>query len=81
MALVAEYGCYIKPGNPLNKPKLPLTFFQPRNPSSPVDGFGHFEIDLPHQGLVRLARPLDYETNREFRLTIVANVSWALFPQ
>ncbi len=79
MALVAEYGCYIKPGNPLNK--LPLTLFQLKNPSFPVDGFGHFEIDLPHQGLVRLARPLDYETNREFRLTIVANVSWARFPQ
>ena len=39
--------------------------------SSAVD---HFAIDLPHQGLVRLNRRLDYETNRRFRVTIVASV-------
>ena len=33
-----------------------------------------FKIDLPHQGIVRLAKPLDYETERIHFVTIVARV-------
>jgi hypothetical protein len=39
-----------------------------------VDGYGLFEIDLPHQGLVRLASPLDFERVRAYRVTIEASV-------
>ena len=33
-----------------------------------------FKIDLPHQGIVRLAKPLDYESQRIHFVTIVARV-------
>ena len=33
----------------------------------------HFEIDSPHQGLLSLKRPLDYETNKRHYLTIMAS--------
>ncbi len=37
---------------------------------------GFFAIDLPHQGLVRLAGQLDYETQKRHFVTIVASVSY-----
>jgi hypothetical protein len=44
-----------------------------------IDGGGsrlgsHFAINLPHQGLVRLVRPLDYETRKVHHVTIEARV-------
>lgn len=33
-----------------------------------------FKIELPHQGIVRLAKPLDYESDRIHFVTIVASV-------
>lgn len=40
---------------------------------TPQDGFGVFEIDLPHQGLVKLAKKLDYEDVHTYHLSIQAS--------
>ncbi|TRY81062.1 hypothetical protein TCAL_04540 [Tigriopus californicus] len=40
---------------------------------TPQDGFGIFEIDLPHQGLVKLAKKLDYEDVKTYYLNIQAS--------
>ena len=37
-----------------------------------TSGAGHFAIDLPHQGLVRLVSPLDYETSRVHYVVVEA---------
>ena len=37
------------------------------------DGYGAFEIDLPHQGLLRLTEKLDYERTKRHYVTIVAS--------
>ena len=37
------------------------------------DGFGLFDIDLPHQGLLRLTGKLDYEKAKKHFVTIVAS--------
>ena len=34
----------------------------------------YFKIDLPHQGLITVARPLDYETQKMHIIRIVASV-------
>ena len=34
-----------------------------------------FSIDLPHQGLITIARPLDYEKQQKHVLRIIASVS------
>ena len=34
----------------------------------------YFKIDLPHQGLITVARPLDYETQKTHIIRIVASV-------
>ena len=39
------------------------------------DGFGVFAIELPHQGLIKVAKELDYETTRQYVVTILASVS------
>lgn len=39
------------------------------------DGYDHFAIDLPYQGLVTVVRPLDYEKAKFYHLTIKATVS------
>ncbi|KAG0419301.1 hypothetical protein HPB47_004228, partial [Ixodes persulcatus] len=36
------------------------------------DGYDHFAIDLPYQGLVTIARPLDYEKAKFYHLLIKA---------
>ena len=35
----------------------------------------YFKIDLPHQGLITVARPLDYEMQKIHVIRIVASVS------
>ena len=35
-----------------------------------------FEIDLPHQGLIKLKRKLDFETAKTHYITIIARVSF-----
>lgn len=35
-------------------------------------GGGHFAINLPHQGLVQLVKPLDYEKSKIHHVTIEA---------
>ena len=35
----------------------------------------YFKIDLPHQGLITVARPLDYETQKMHIIRIVASVT------
>ena len=57
-----------------------------RDPDSNVNGQveyfieneSPFEIALPHQGIIRLAKPLDYETQKVHLVTIVAKVRWCL---
>lgn len=39
------------------------------------DGYEKFEIRLPHQGIVTLKTPLDFETNRYYELNVIAVVS------
>ena len=34
----------------------------------------YFKIDLPHQGLITVARPLDYETQKMHVIRIIASV-------
>ncbi|CAH1400263.1 unnamed protein product [Nezara viridula] len=38
-----------------------------------ADGSKHFAINLPHQGQVTVARPLDYEKTQRYLITIVAS--------
>ncbi|KAK8770388.1 hypothetical protein V5799_013148 [Amblyomma americanum] len=38
------------------------------------DGYEYFAIDLPYQGLVTIARPLDYERAKYYHLLIKATV-------
>lgn len=40
-----------------------------------ADGSQYFAINLPHQGQVTVAKPLDYERTQRYLLTIVASVS------
>ena len=39
-----------------------------------IENESPFEIELPHQGIIRLANPLDYETQKVHLVTIVAKV-------
>ena len=39
-------------------------------------GGDFFEIDLPHQGLLKLKRKLDFETEKTHFVTIIARVSF-----
>jgi len=36
------------------------------------DGFGYFAINLPHQGFVKIAKQLDYETTQKYYVNIKA---------
>ncbi len=36
------------------------------------DADGTFSIDLPHQGLLTLTKPLDYETKKSYTLNVIA---------
>ncbi len=38
------------------------------------DGYGTFEFKLPHQPVLTLAKPVDYETVPSYIVTIVASV-------
>ncbi|XP_024216302.1 cadherin-99C, partial [Halyomorpha halys] len=38
-----------------------------------ADGSQHFAINLPHQGQVTVARPLDYEKTQRYLITVVAS--------
>ena len=39
------------------------------------DGYGTFHFASPHQPIVTLVKPLDYESVRRYTLTVVASVS------
>jgi len=39
------------------------------------DGYGTFHFASPHQPIVTLFKPLDYESVRRYTLTVVASVS------
>ena len=41
-----------------------------------IENESPFEIALPHQGIVRLAKPLDYETEKIHFVHIVVKVRW-----
>ena len=51
-------------------------------PSGRAGGFlgGHFAINLPHQGLVQLVRPLDYEKSKIHHVTIEARDRYSMNP-
>lgn len=42
------------------------------------DGFGYFNINLPHQGQVTVSRGLDYEKTQRYLVTVLATVSHKL---
>ena len=39
----------------------------------------YFKIDLPHQGLITVARPLDYESQKMHVIRIIASVRYHFF--
>lgn len=63
-----------------NLPNCSLTTHRPPSslatlPAEQHDGYEHFDIKLPHQGIVTLKAPLDFETVRYYELNVIAVVS------
>lgn len=59
---------------------LPSLHYRSANSSFAVnenqnDGYDYFEIKMPHQGLVTIKKPLDYETATFYQLRVRATVS------